>query len=512
MSLGRDLTTVGGGTIVSRILAYVRDAGIAALLGATAVSDGLFAVMQLINFFRRIMAEGALNGAFVPIWLKLRDIEDGGAAANRFTWRISLAMLCIAGIMALIIYLFAPLLIAAVAPGFDGDREAVAVVLLRVAAPYIFLAGLTAVIAAALNAERRVIAVAVSIAVFNMVMVVAVAMAFDDQLGQLEKSLVLAIAIPFAAVVQLLITGITWLLTGKRWRQVSIRVPEQTMEFFRRAAPSVIAAGIPQLKLIAATAIVSSSEAAVAWFYYANRLYELPLGIASVAIAAVILPDIAASRRGDAQAFDASQSRAYEIALGLALPATAGFALLARPIAAALFEHGAFGAQDTAAVAAALTAICAGLPGHVLEKVFAAVSAAHDDTRTPMLTACCSLAAAIIGGLLLFPRFGFVGVAGAIAIAAWVGAALLGLVLYRRGWLHLDVQAAGRLPRIVVACIVMSIVIVIAAAILFPTAAIVAGRLIAVLTLVALGIVAYGAALQILGVVRLRELVAALYR
>jgi putative peptidoglycan lipid II flippase len=186
--------------------------------------------------------------------------------------------------------------------------------------------------------------------------------------------------------------------------------------------------------------------------------------------------------------------------------------LLAQPIAVALFEHGAFGARDTAAVAAALTAICAGLPGHVLEKVFAAVSAAHDDTRTPMLTACCSLAAAIIGGLLLFPRFGFIGVAAAIAIAAWVGAALLGLVLYRRGWLHLDVQAAGRLARIVVACIAMSIIIVLAAAILFPTAAIVAGRLIAVLTLVALGVIAYGAALQILGVVRLRELVAALYR
>jgi putative peptidoglycan lipid II flippase len=347
---------------------------------------------------------------------------------------------------------------------------------------------------------------------FNVVMVLAVAMAFDDQLGSLERSLLLGIAIPFAALVQLLITGITWLLSGKRWRRSAIRVPEQTTEFFRRVAPSVIAAGIPQLKLIAATAIVSSSEAAVAWLYYANRLYELPLGIASVAIATVILPDIAASRRGDAQAFYAAQSRAYEIALGLALPAAAGFALLAKPIASALFEHGAFGTRDTMAVAAALTAICAGLPAHVLEKVFTAVSAAHDDTGTPMLTACCGLAAAIIGGLLLFPRFGFVGVAAAIAIAAWAAAALLGFVLHRRRWLQLDAQARRRLPRIIVACGTMSIVIVIAATALFPTAARAGASVVPVLILVTLGIVAYGATLRILGVAGFKELATMLRR
>ena len=219
--------------------------------------------------------------------------------------------------------------------------------------------------------------------------------------------------------------------TGQRWQRVSGNADDQTKAFFRRALPGLIAAGVPQLKLIAATAIASASPAAVSWLYYANRLYELPLGIASVAIAAVIVPRISASvHANNRAAIAAAQSRAYEISLGLALPAAAGFALLATPIAGGLFERGAFGPHDTTAVAAALAAICAGLPGHVLDKVFGAVSFAHEDTRTPMLTALCGLAAAVIGGVLLFPRYGHTGVAAAIAISAWVGAILLGGVLY----------------------------------------------------------------------------------
>jgi putative peptidoglycan lipid II flippase len=104
-------------------------------------------------------------------------------------------------------------------------------------------------------------------------------------------------------------------------------------------------------------------------------------------------------------------------------------------------------------------AICAGLPGHVLEKVFGAVSFAHEDTHTPMLAALAGLAAAIIGGVLLFPRFGYVGVAAAIAVSGWVGAGLLGTLLFRRRWLRIDAAAWRRLPRICLATITMAAVV-----------------------------------------------------
>jgi putative peptidoglycan lipid II flippase len=515
MSLARDITTVGSGTLLSRLLGFARDAGIAALLGAGPFSEALFAVLQVINFFRRLLAEGALNSAFVPIWLKLRHGEDGDANANRFARRTLLTMFCITWAVALLVVLCAWWLMAAIAPGFEQDKRALASILLAIAAPYIFLAGLVAVIAAALNAEGRVASVTISTVMFNVVMVIVVAFLFGRGLDSFERSILLATAIVVAALVQLLITGVTWLASGTRSRRVSIGAPDQTGAFFARVVPGLIAAGIPQLKLIVAAAIVSSSPAAVSWLYYPNRLYELPLGVASIAIAAVIVPRIAASvRAGDADALAGSQSRAFEIAFGLALPAATGFALLAAPIAGGLFQRGAFTPDDTAAVAAALTAICAGLPGHVLEKVFGAVSFAHEDTRTPMLAALCGLAAAVIGGVLLFPHYGYVGAAAAIAISGWIGAALLGSTLYRRRWLRLDADAGRRLPRIALATVAMAaavISVLLAGQRFLPALPHSSGRQLALLAvLVPLGIAVYLAVLQVLGVAKIKTLVAAM--
>lgn len=512
MSLARDITTVGGGTLMSRLLAFFRDAWIAALLGAGPASEAFFAVLQVVNFFRRLLAEGALNSAFVPIWLKLRQAEDGAAHADRLTRRALLAMFCITGIVALLAIVFAPFVIAAIAPGFDAARREIAAFYLMLVAPYIVLAGLVAVIAAALNAEGRVGAVAISTALFNVVMLAALALLLG-QFTEFAISTWLTAAIVVAAVVQLGVTAAAWLLTGKRWRRVSQRVPDRTRALFTRAVPGLIAAGIPQLKLIAAAAVASSSPAAVSWLYYANRLYELPLGVASIAIAAVIVPHIAASLRTGEADVAGAQSRAFEIALGLALPAATGFAVLAGPIAAGLFERGAFGPSDTAAVAAALAAICAGLPGHVLEKVFGAISFAHGDTHTPMLAALCGLAAAIVGALLLFPHYGHVGVAAAIAISGWVGATLLGLILYRRGWLRLDAIGWRRLPRIPLATAVMGAVVgyaLVTGHALFPALAVSSlGRLGLLVVLVTLGVAVYLGALQILGVAKLKDLIAA---
>jgi putative peptidoglycan lipid II flippase len=514
MSLARDITTVGGGTLMSRLLAYLRDAWIAALLGAGPYSEAFFVVMQAVNFFRRLLSEGALNSAFVPIWLKLRASKDGATKADRFTWRVLVTLFCVAGTIGLLAIFFGQFVIAAIAPGFDQARQLLASFLLFMVAPYVVLAGLVAVLAAALSAEGRVGIVASSAILFNLMMVLALALLSNGEFDHFHLTTWLAFAVTVAGIAQLLVTAAAWLSTGKRWRRNRTYARDQTGVFFKRALPGLIATGIPQLKLIAATAIASASPAAVSWLYYANRLYELPLGIASIAVAAVIVPRIAAGVHADDRIATATaQSRAYEIAAGMALPAATGFALLAEPIARGLFERGAFVAHDTDAVAAALTAICAGLPGHVLEKVFGAVSFAHEDTHTPMVAALAGLAAAIAGGVLLFPYFGHVGVAGAIAISGWVGAGLLCVILYRRRWLRLDADARRRLPRIGIATIIMAGAISYAAYMLGPTVpASSLGRLAVLAVLVLLGVIIYLASLQFLGVVNLGALAAALRR
>jgi putative peptidoglycan lipid II flippase len=518
MAPTRNIAIVGSGTLISRLLAYARDAGIAALLGTGPVSEAFFVVLQVVNFFRRLLADGALNGAFVPLWLGLRAGPDGTANADRFTRRSLLAMLCVGGIAALLVANFARAIIAVIASGFDSTRSSVAAFFLLIVAPYIVFAALVAVVAAALSAEGRVRTVATSTIAFNVVLLLGLTSMYGRS-EPMVTGVVLSVAVLIAGAVQLCIATAAWLMVDNRRRPSlpRIRMPDQTGTFFRRALPSVIAAGIPQLKLVAATAIVSSSPAAVSWLYYANRLYELPLGVASVAIAAVIMPRIAASKQtGNSEAYAGALSRACEIALGLALPAATGFALLASQIVGGLFEHGAFTAYDTSAVAAALVAICAGLPGHVLEKWLGAASFAHDETHTPMWAAFCGLAVAIAGGLLLFPRAGYVGVAAAIALSGWVGAAILGATLSRRGWLRLDSAAVRNLPRIIVATVIMGATVAGGVAVgheMFPALEVSAiGRLALLAVLVTLGLVVYAATLDILGVAKLKQLSAALRR
>jgi putative peptidoglycan lipid II flippase len=507
MSLARDITTVGGGTLMSRLLAYVRDAWIAALLGAGPYSETLFAVLQVVNFFRRLLSEGALNSAFVPIWTKLCSDTNGAANANRFTWRVLLVMFCVAGSVALLAVFLGRYVIAGVAPGFDDAQQSFAAFLLLTTAPYILFVGLVAVIAAALSAEGRVGAVAITTVLFNLTMLLALLLLPDEPLELYQITFWIALAVTAAGMVQLLAATAVWLMTGKRWQRARSPVHDQAGAFFGRALPGLIATSIPQLKLIAATAIVSASPAAVSWLYYANRLYELPLGIASIGVAVVIVPRIAGSMHArDETRFASAQSRAYEIAVGLALPAATGFALLAEPIARGLFERGAFGVQDTAAVGAALMAICAGLPGHVLEKVFGAISFAHEDTHTPMFTALAGFAVATIGGVLLFPRFGYVAVTAAIAVSGWVGAGLLGTLLFRRRWLRIDADARRRLPRICLATIAMAAVVGCANHIIGAAGASWAARLAIVTALVTLGIAVYFATLRLLGVVTLNAL------
>ncbi|CAL8979414.1 putative lipid II flippase MurJ [Rhodoplanes serenus] len=505
-ALARDVGTLGAATLASRVLAFLRDAGIAALVGAGPLADAYFAALQIPNLFRRLLAEGALNGAFVPLWLRLRE-RDGGEAARRFAEGALGVMALGLGVATLLLVLAAPLAVRVIAPGFapDGERFALAADLVRIAAPYVAIAGCVAVLGAILSAERRVGAVALGPIAFNGVLLTAVAgllIAGPAAAGRAGD--VLAAAIVVAGLGQMVLIGGAVLRLPVRPRRPRLALSPEGRRLFGLAGPGLVAGGIPQLTLIAGAMIASPSPAAVSWLYYADRLYELPLGVVSVAIAAVMGPVIAGRvRSGSAAEVAAAQARAMELAIGLALPSAIAFVLLAVPIARTLFERGAFVAHDTAMVAAALAAIAAGLPGHVAEKVLGAISFAREDTRTPMLAALAGLAAAVAGGLLLFPAYGHIGVAAAIAAASYVGSAVLAVVLGRRGWLRRDAAAAGRLARIVIAAAVMGLALAAARLLAdgFGVPASTLGRAAVLALLLATGLAVYLGALRLLGVI-----------
>lgn len=512
MSIARNVATVGSATLVSRLLAFFRDMAIAALLGAGAASDAFFAVLQLTNFFRRMLAEGALNSAFVPLWLRIKATrgEDG---AYRFFQEIIDATIVAAVVLVAVGVLGASSIIDVVAPGFAGERHDLATDYLHVAAPYIGIVGVVALLAALLNAEGRVGAVALGTILFNVVLLLALGWIFVFRVS-LPGAIgaMLAHAIVFAGTAQFVLTGAAFFRLRRKRMRLAFGLSADALQFFKMAIPGLIAAGVPQLKLIAGAVVASASPAAVSWLYYTYRLYELPLGVVSIAIASVMVPAIAAAvHSDDAGQIASAQSRALEIALALALPAAVAFAVLAESIAGGLFERGAFGPGDTQAVAGALAAISAGLPGHVLEKVFGAVSFAHEDTRTPMFAALMGLATATIGAVLLFPDYGHVGIAAAIAISGWVGATLMAIVLVSRKWLKIDRAALARLPKIVAATIIMGVAIYIAQRYLAarPASSTASARLGLLAVLVAAGLGVYLTGLQLLGVARLRDVIRA---
>lgn len=515
MPIARNIITVGGATLLSRLLGFLRDAGIAALLGAGVLSDAFFVALQIPNLFRRLLAEGALNSAFVPIWIRIRD-EGGTAATRRFGEEILSVALLGLGTLAILCMLFAPDVMRVLAPGFgmSGDRHASAVEFIRLSVSYIAIAGLVAIAASILNAEGRVGATASGIVVFNAVLVAAVAILLISGIpASARRGAILSAVIVLAGLGQFLLVGGAMLRLDAPPIRPRFMLSANTRHFFAQAGPGLIAGGIPQLKLMAGAMVASTSQASVSWLYYANRLYELPLGVVSIVISAVMVPAIAASIRTENSDFIASaQSRALEIAIGLALPSAAAFAILAETITSGLFQRGAFGPHDSAAVASALAAISAGLPGHILEKVLGAISFAHEDTRTPMLAAATGLAAATAGALMLFPTYGHVGIAAAIAISGWVGAVLMSIILVRRRWLKIGHDTWRRLSWIVLAAIVMSLAILAARASFASIPALSASPLARIGTLallVTIGLAVYIACLQSFGVARLRDIIVA---
>ena len=221
MSIARDITTVGAATLASRLLGFLRDTGVAGLLGAGALSDAYFAALQIPNLFRRLLAEGALNSAYVPMSMRIRD-ENGAVAARQFSEEVLGAMMAALVALALLCVLFAPAIVHLLAPGFrsEGERFPLAAEFVRLSIAYVGAAGAVAVAASALNAEGRVVAAAFGLIVFNAVLVTVVGtLILSGAAATQATAAVLSAAMAVAGLMQLVCVGTAWLRLDVRPRR-----------------------------------------------------------------------------------------------------------------------------------------------------------------------------------------------------------------------------------------------------------------------------------------------------
>lgn len=451
MGLLRSSMTVGGYTMISRLLGFVRDILIAALLGAGPVADAFFVAFKFPNFFRRLFAEGAFNAAFVPLFSGLLATE-GRAVAQRFAEH-TLAVLLAALVGLLILTELAmPWLMYGMAPGFaeDADKFDLAVLFTRITFPYLLFISLVSLMGAMLNSLGRFAVAAATPILLNLVLIGALLLAAPHMASTGHA---LAWAIAAAGAAQFL-----WLAyaLGRSGMGLRLRRPTLTprvRRLLRLMVPGAIGAGVVQINLLIDVVIASLlASGSVSYLYYADRVNQLPLGVVGVAIGTALLPLLSRQlRSGDHEGAMASQNRALEFVLLLTLPAAAALLVISGPIIGVLFERGAFGAAESRATALALAAYGSGLPAYVLIKVLVPGFFAREDTATPVRIAVIAMFVNLALNLALMKPLGHVGIALATSLSAWLNAGLLAWRLRAGGFLVIDGRLRRRAPRMVAA-------------------------------------------------------------
>lgn len=455
MLLLRSIVTIGGLTMVSRVLGFIRDMLIAAVIGAGPVADAFFVAFRLPNLFRALFAEGAFSAAFVPLFARKVEAEGEGQAVA-FAEQALSVLLCALLLFLILFEIAMPLFIYVIAPGFADQPEQVtlAVELARITFPYLLFISLVSLMGGVLNSLGRFAAAAATPILLNLAMIgAALALVpFTPTAGH-----ALAWGVAGAGAVQFL-----WLFyfCGREGLWLRLPRPRLTPEvrlLVRRALPVALGAGIYQVNLTINTALASwLPPGSVSYLFYADRVNQLPLGVVGIAVSTALLPLLARQlRAGHARAAMHSQNRALEFTLLLTLPAATGLIVLAQPVMSVLFERGAFGPAEAEATAMALAAYASGLPAYVLIKALTPGYFAREDTRTPVKVAgVCAVINVGLNLILMWP-FSYVGIAVSTAIAFWVNAGALAVILWQRGHLAIDERLRARLPRVIAATAIM---------------------------------------------------------
>jgi putative peptidoglycan lipid II flippase len=497
MSLYRNFINVGALTMGSRFFGFIRDALVAAVLGTGPAADAYLAAFRFPNLFRRLFAEGAFNTAFIPLFAKALE-QDGQEAARLWAARIMSWLVAVVLGVTVFAEIFMPWVLLPFVPGFVDDKAKydLTVLLTRICFPYLACMSLMAAYAGILNGLNKFSAAAFAPILLNLVMIAFMApLVIGPPKSPVETAIWIAIGTLGGGVAQL------WFVYAAIRRAKFVpklqwpRFDSEVRRFWVLAIPAVLTGGITQINIFVGTIIASGADSAISYLYYADRLYQLPLGIIGIAIGTVLLPELARHLKGgrDKEA-DAAQNQSLLISMLLSMPAATALIVLAFPIVRVLFEHGAFSAVATVETANTLIWFSAGLPAYVLIRVLQPGFFAREDTVTPTIFAGISAATNIIMSFLLFPTLAHVGIAIATSVAAWANAILLGLWLHRRGHFSLPRADWIRHGLIILVSVVMALLLyglAIPLAPFFSATAPLVLQLIALTALVTIGLVAY---------------------
>jgi len=459
MSVLKATAIFGSFTMISRVLGFIRDILMAAVLGAGTVSDCFVVAFKLPNFFRRLFAEGAFSASFVPIFSV--TLEKGGKEKALIFAEEAFACLAITLLIFVsLIEIFTPTLIYLMANGFTDDEVKfnLAVTLTRYTFPFILFVSLVSLLAGVLNSLGKFAETAAAPIILNLCLIAA--LMFSANIMDTPAH-TLAIAVSVAGLVQLIF--LYWACYKAGYR-LKIRLPKLTPRVKKLLivmGPAALGAGVIQLNLLLDMIIASHlPDASMSYLYYADRLNQLPVGVIGVALGTVLLPFLSRSiAAGDEAQVMRSQNQAIEMGLFFTVPAAVAFVIVPNDLIHVLLERSNFTAEATIQTSLTLAAYAAGLPAYVLAKVFVPGYFARGDTKTPLKFAIVALFVNVSLNLILMQYFAHVGLAMATAISAWINVLMLSGGLILKGHYSVEKALLVRLSKYILCSIIMGLMV-----------------------------------------------------
>ncbi|MEM6900259.1 MAG: murein biosynthesis integral membrane protein MurJ [Pseudomonadota bacterium] len=461
MSLARNTLVQSSLTLTSRIFGFARDVLLAAKIGAGPIGDAWATALMFPNLFRRIFAEGAFSQAFVPSYARTLE-ESGPEAARQVADEALRALFAITAAITIAAQLAMPWLMLIFHAGYSDDTPNfnLAVLLTQITMPYLACVSIAALLSGVLNSLGRFVLSAGAPILLNIALIGAALIGDTPD----ETARIAAIAVVIGGVSQALL--LYWGVQRQDVRLSILGLPKITpnvRHIFALAVPGTIAASGTQINIMVSQLLASFEEGAKSWLYYADRLYQLPLGLVGVAVGVAILPRLSrAARRDDQREGQTMMDEGIGLAMALTLPAAAALFLLPTFLIDGIFARGAFTSTDAERASLALVHYAWGVPAFVLIKVLAPAFFAREDMTTPMRFSLASVAinTALGAGLFFWlqsqERLGFPGLAIATSVAAWTNAVLLAVTLAARDWYRPGRVLLGRLLRAGFATLAMS--------------------------------------------------------
>jgi putative peptidoglycan lipid II flippase len=462
MKLAGAIGTIGGLTMVSRILGFAREMVASRVLGAGAAAEVFQLAFLIPNLFRRLFGEGAFSSGFVPLFSKRYHGEGGLADAQEFANEVLSVFAPVLMLITALFMIFMPGFIALMVPdnwgGGDG-KTAFAIELTRITMPYMVFICLVSLLSGVLNSLTRFVAAAFAPSLLNIALIGALLLGLGDKA---DTARAMAISVLVGGLLQF---GLCWFSVRKAGVKLSLfRVPKMTprvKELFILILPATLAGGIYYLsQFFYAFFATRLPEGTLVYLAYADRLNQLPLAIIGSALGTAILPSVSAAvDTGDGSEAGKIQGQAVELGMLLTLPAAVALGVVAGPIAAALFQGGAFSAEDARLTGLVLSIIVAGLPAYVLVKVLTPGFYARKDMKTPVWIAVAMLVVGVVLNFALLDRMGIATLPFTTALTAWGNCLILYAILHARGHFRVEAWLASRLVRQGIAAAAMGAVL-----------------------------------------------------